>query len=222
MNKHQSERWCLSGFRKSRIGPRILPFWSSMTDQRTKRLTYFERLRQQLGPRLEIVSRENRGHGQSCLQGYRLASERRIPFLLQIDSDGQCDPQYFFRFWRERNQYEVIYGQRVRREDGWRRTIASVILKLSLLVFCRVYCVDANVPYRLMHTGVLDDKISKIPSDFFLANVVLAVLLKRDSKIRHFSVPIVFRERYGGEPTVRMSKFGEKAFELISQLNRLK
>src|SRR4051812_47123881 len=67
------------------------------------------RLREQLGPRLEILEQPNQGHGQTCLNGYRLALERGIPFVFQIDSDGQCDPQYFFRFWRERETYDVIY-----------------------------------------------------------------------------------------------------------------
>src|SRR6218665_1259369 len=58
-----------------------------------------ESLRPKFGPRLEIVERSNHGHGQSCLFGYRVAAERQIPFVFQIDSDGQCDPQYFFRFW---------------------------------------------------------------------------------------------------------------------------
>ncbi len=56
------------------------------------------RLKAQFGDRLEIHERENRGHGQSCLEGYRIACERGIEYVFQIDSDGQCDPQYFFRF----------------------------------------------------------------------------------------------------------------------------
>jgi dolichol-phosphate mannosyltransferase len=45
-------------------------------------------LRAEFGARMEYVSRENRGHGQSCLEGYRVAIERGIPFVHQIDSAG--------------------------------------------------------------------------------------------------------------------------------------
>lgn len=186
----------------------------------TRRILY--RLRQQLGPRLEIIEQENRGHGQTCLRGYRLACERRVPYVFQIDSDGQCDPQYFFRFWRLRANYDVIYGHRVRRQDGWRRVMASLILKVTLLVMERTYCVDANVPYRLMQTAVLGDKLSRIPAGFFLANVALAVLLNRDRSVRASSIPIMFRERYGGEPPISVAKFGGKAFQMISQLRALR
>jgi dolichol-phosphate mannosyltransferase len=179
------------------------------------------RLRDQLGPRFEILDQTNKGHGQSCLVGYREACRRDVPFVFQIDSDGQCDPQYFFRFWRERKKFDVIYGHRKKREDGWRRVVASQVLRAALLLGARVNCVDANVPYRLMRTTNLEKILDRIPQDFFLANVALAVLLRRDSAWHHASIPIRFRERYGGEPSVKLAKFGEKARELTNQLQRL-
>jgi dolichol-phosphate mannosyltransferase len=179
------------------------------------------RLREQLGPRFEILSRENRGHGQSCLEGYFIACERNIPYVFQIDSDGQCDPQYFFRFWRDREKYDVLYGKRVRRDDGWRRVLASTVLRCSLFLFAGANCVDANVPYRLMQTPKICKFLPKIPPDFSLANIALAVLLKKDKSLVHGSVPIHFRERYGGEPSVPISRFGVKAFELFKQLKSL-
>lgn len=179
------------------------------------------RLRNQLGSRFEVLDQSNCGHGQSCLVGYRAACDRQIPWVFQIDSDGQCDPQYFFRFWRERQNYDVIYGTRVKRDDGWRRVAASHILRLTLLLSAGVNCVDANVPYRLMRTPQLDRVLASIPKDFFLANIALAVLLRRIRSCRHGSVPIRFRERYGGEPSVRLGKFGEKAIELTRQLKTL-
>ena len=177
------------------------------------------RLHQQLGDRFEILNQSNMGHGQSCLNGYRIACERGIPYVFQIDSDGQCDPQYFFRFWRLRESQDVVYGVRKHRDDGWRRVIASRILWWTIFVCAGCNCADANVPYRLIRTKGLLEKISRIPADFFLANVALAVLLRRDRTWRHASVPIHFRERYGGEPSVALGKFGGKARELVRQLS---
>jgi glycosyltransferase involved in cell wall biosynthesis len=184
-------------------------------------LKILNRLRDQLGPRLEILTHSNCGHGQTCLAGYRLACERNIPHVLQIDSDGQCDPQYFFRFWRLREKFDVIYGVRTKRDDGWRRVLASLILKTVLLTTQRVHCADANVPYRLIRTEKLLPLLEKIPPDFFLVNVALAVLLKK-SRWTHHHIPIRFRERYGGEPSVKLGKFSEKAVELVTQLSKIK
>ncbi len=184
-------------------------------------LAVLEQLKVQLGSRLEVVSHANRGHGQSCLEGYRHTLDRHAHWVFQIDSDGQCDPQYFFRFWRIRESHEVIYGVRRKRDDGWRRVLASRILRLVLMAVCRVYCVDANVPYRLMRVDVLKGPLDRIPADFFLANIGLAVLLRKDRKISEGRVNIRFRERYGGEPSVALGKFGEKASELVRQLRSL-
>ena len=170
--------------------------------------------------RLEVVTqRPNRGHGQSCLAGYRIAAERRVPWVFQIDSDGQCDPQYFFRFWRERDHHDVLYGRRgSRRDDGFRRTFASLVVRTFLLVLFRVNCADANVPYRLMRTAAVAPWLDRVPADFSLANIGLAVILKKRTRLRHGYVKIHFRERYGGEPAVGFSKFGVKAAELYRQL----
>lgn len=184
-------------------------------------LAVLVKLKEQLGTRLEIVSHTNRGHGQSCLAGYRNALSRGAQWVFQIDSDGQCDPQYFFRFWRLREKCDVIYGVRKTRDDGWRRVVASRILRLVLALACRVNCVDANVPYRLMRPGSIKDALDRIPSDFFLANVAIAALLRQNPSIREGRVPIRFRERYGGEPSVALGKFGSKAAELMTQLRAL-
>lgn len=185
-----------------------------------KSLEILQRLRQQLGERVQVISRENKGHGQSCVEGYRWACQQKIPWVLQIDSDGQCDPQYFFRFWRLRQNYDVVYGIRRRREDGWRRVIASWVLRVVLFSTQGVWCPDANVPYRLMKREILAAEVEKIARTFFLANIALAVLLKK-SAVYHGYVPIGFRERYGGEPSVRFGKFTDKAIELVKQLAEL-
>lgn len=184
-------------------------------------LQLLKRLQSQLGPKLEVRTHTNVGHGQCCLVGYREACKRAIPFVFQIDSDGQCDPQYFFRFWRDRHKFDVVYGRRHVREDGWRRVAASYVLRATLLATAGVNCVDANVPYRLMRTQGLVSVLERIPSDFFLANVALAVLLRRERSWRHGHIPIRFRERYGGEPSVALGNFGHRAFQLRKQLRAL-
>ncbi|MES2659790.1 MAG: glycosyltransferase family 2 protein [Verrucomicrobiota bacterium] len=183
-------------------------------------LEILKTLQVELGPRLEWISRENRGHGQSCIQGYRIALERHIPFAFQMDSDGQCDPRFFPEFWKQAGRFDVIYGERTR-EDGWRRVLASILLRRLLWLGFRVDCVDANVPYRLMRTDTCADAIHSIPRDFFLANVALAVVLRKNRTLREGVVPIRFLSRYGGEPSVPFSKFAIKAMELFRQLKRL-
>lgn len=180
-------------------------------------LEILKSLKFQLGDRLEILSRPNCGHGQSCIQGYRVAIQRNNPYILQIDSDGQSNPTHFSAFWEKRDQFDVIYGKRTR-QDGIRRIIASAVLRTALLLVAKVNCTDANVPYRLMKTAACASAIASVPEAINLANIALAVILRRDPAISHGAVPITFPPRYGGEPSVPFSKFAAKAVELFQQV----
>jgi glycosyltransferase involved in cell wall biosynthesis len=173
------------------------------------------------GARLEVHTRENRGHGASCLEGYREAVARGIPWVFQIDSDGQCDPRFFGRMWQMREGWDVIYGRRVGRDDGVARLVASWVLKMVLLLLEGVSCVDANSPYRLMRTPILQGRL-EAAENVHLANVALAVMLRRDDAVRHASTSICFRKRRGGVASVRLAQLGRKALQLVSQLKKLR
>lgn len=170
--------------------------------------------------RIELVRHANRGHGQTCLVGYRLAAQRRVPWVLQIDSDGQCDPAFFAAVWSQRDTHDIVYGKRAQRRDGWKRIVASALVRLVVRVASGADCTDANVPYRLMRTQHLRPLVDSIPPDFDLANIALAVQIKR-AGWREAVVPIVFRRRAGGEASVPLTRFAHKARELIAQLKSL-
>jgi hypothetical protein len=108
-------------------------------------------------------------------------------------------------------------GHRTERLDGWQRVLASRLVRAVVRMATGARCVDANVPYRLMTTHGLLPLVDSVPSSFALANIALAVQLQRASW-REAQVPIVFRPRAGGEPTVPLTRFAEKALELIYQL----
>lgn len=173
-----------------------------------------------LGGRIEIERHANRGHGQTCLAGYSIACQRGIPWVFQIDSDGQCDPAYFAAVWAKRTDHDVVYGHRATRRDGWKRVLASALVRLVVRLSSGIDCTDANVPYRLMRTEKLLPLVASIPPSFDLANIALAVQIKR-AGWRECAVPIVFRARIGGEPSVPLFRFARKANELITELRGL-
>lgn len=80
-----------------------------------------------------------------------------------------------------------------------------------------------------MHPEVIKVKqlicflVTGIQQQFFekYRSIALAVLLRRANTWPHGSVPIKFREGYGGEPSVGLGKFGEEARQLLNQLKRI-
>jgi dolichol-phosphate mannosyltransferase len=188
---------------------------------RDRSLDVLRGLQERFGSRLLATTQPNRGHGQTCLEGYRHGIAMGARYLFQIDSDGQCDPRYFRSLWRIREQFTVVYGVRKTRDDGWMRVLISRILGLMLRWAFRANCPDANVPYRLMQADAVAGAIDRIPADFHLANVALAVLLARDKSCSHGFVPIGFRKRYGGQSSVSPLMFGRKAVALHRQIRKM-
>jgi dolichol-phosphate mannosyltransferase len=170
-----------------------------------------------LDGRITAIRHANMGHGQTCLAGYRQACLSGAAWVFQIDSDGQCDPAYFREVWERREGHDVVYGHRLERLDGWQRVLASRLVRAVVRMSTGARCVDANVPYRLMTTNGLLPLVDSVPSGFDLANIALAVQIQR-AGWREAQVPIVFRPRAGGEPTVPLTRFAGKALELIYQL----
>lgn len=180
-------------------------------------LLQLEQARAVHGHGIEILSRANRGHGRSCVEGYRIAAEKGAAWVLQIDSDGQCDPRFFSALWEKRKNADAIYGVRAKRDDGLIRMAISWVLKLFLLMMGGAYCKDPNTPYRLMRTSVLGPHLENADA-VNLSNICLALHLRKDRSVRHASIPIRFRKRTAGVSKTKPMDFIRKAFELGEQL----
>jgi dolichol-phosphate mannosyltransferase len=169
-------------------------------------------------PELRIHRHSNRGHGQSCLVGYVEAAAMGATYVFQIDSDGQCDPAGFAGVWGRRGSAAAIYGRRVTRDDGRARRLISAVLRLSLKVARGTRLNDTNVPFRLYRAPMAAAAARRIPADFNLANIAMAILLEPEGFVE---VPIHFRDRIGGQATVRLWGFAPKALRLHRDLLRL-
>lgn len=168
------------------------------------------------------VEKRNGGHGLACRTGYVLAVERGPAWTLQIDSDGQCDPQFFAAFWNDRDQADAIFGVRKTRDDGFSRVLISMACRVLTFLLCGTDLKDANVPYRLIRTSFLKEAVSQIPEDFDMQNVALTLRLKRNSSVRWKYVPIHFRDRQGGTNSINYRRILSMGWELLSNLHRIR
>jgi hypothetical protein len=97
--------------------------------------------------------------------------------------------------------------------------VISAVLRLSLKVTRRTRLNDTNVPFRLYRAPLAAAAAGRIPGDFNLANIAMALLLEPEG---FEEVPIHFRDRIGGHPTVRIWGFAPKAMRLHRDLFRLR
>lgn len=72
-----------------------------------------------------------------------------------LDSDGQCDPRDFPRFWTERERSDVVIGHRVNRQDTTLRRAMSRSFYLVYKLLYRVPVHDPSCPYVLARHDVI-------------------------------------------------------------------
>ena len=161
----------------------------------------------------KIINKKNSGHGDTCKFAYNMIVKKKEKFkyLLQIDSDNQCNPAYVLKFLKLLNlkDYDFIYGYRKYRHDGYTRFLISRILSLTIYIKKFIYIKDLNTPYRLMKTEYLKNillsiKKKKKYKNIKLFNCVLSYEITNKYNIKW--VDIKFRERV----------FGESKFNFIS------
>ena len=172
----------------------------------------------ELGPRLRVVNKKNSGHGRSCREGYERALAEGAAWILQIDSDGQCDPVFFPAFYKDRQSHDCIFGQRRTRDDGFGRVVISRCCSLLLWLTTGMNLKDANVPYRLMRAKSLRNALKSVPACFDLQNIALSVALKSERQLRWKYLPIHFRARQGGKNSINYYKIATMGLIFLRDL----
>jgi len=188
---------------------------------RDNTLPILRRLQLQFPDQLLVLDKPNSGHGRSCRVGYEAALQENSQWILQIDSDGQCDPVFFTFFWAKRNEADCIFGLRVERDDGLMRKLISKAASILTSIITGRDLKDANVPYRLLRHGALERALANVPKNFDIQNVALTVSLKRNPALRWSYVPIRFRARQGGTNSINLPKIARMGFEMLIQIHRV-
>ena len=170
-------------------------------------------------PGVSVIEKPNSGHGQTCIQGYRQALATSAEWVLQVDSDGQCDPGDLAVLWRARAAPAVL-GRRVRRDDGRIRMLGSLLVRLAVRLTTGASVADANVPYRLVRREVLAAAVEGTPRDFVLANVLVAVILCRGLGRELRFVEIGFRQRLAGPAKTNTTRLAGRVVMMGWQLLR--
>lgn len=156
-------------------------------------------------PQLIPLTKRNGGHGAAVLYGYDYALEQNADYIFQTDSDGQTNPEEFWAFWKQRDQYDMVIGKRCHREDGISRIIVTKMLKAVIRLCFGVSVPDANTPFRLMNSQTLRREIGLVPKDFNLSNVIISVIYaKKKCRVRY--LPITFRPRQGGVNSINLRR----------------
>lgn len=164
-------------------------------------------------PKLEILTDSDRQHGPKLIALYSYAINKGADFIFQTDSDGQTNPDEFEAFWNARDEYDVVIGNRTVRGDGKSRAFVEKVVCLLVKMFFGVKVPDANAPFRLMKSSVVDKYLPRLPKDYFLPNIMMTVYFSFYHEKLAFR-KISFESRKAGKNSInipRIVKIGWKA-----------
>jgi glycosyltransferase involved in cell wall biosynthesis len=99
-----------------------------------------------------LMSNQRKGYSQAVKDGMIVQTS---PFLLCLDSDGQCDPNDFEKFWQIRDQYDILIGWRTKRSDDFWRVAFSRIFHRFYTLILGVPVHDPSCPYILTKRNVI-------------------------------------------------------------------
>ncbi|MBC5779278.1 glycosyltransferase family 2 protein [Blautia difficilis] len=175
----------------------------------------------QTRPLLIPLTKPNGGHGSTVLYGYRYAIEHKADYIFQTDSDGQTNPDEFEAFWRKRNTYNAIIGNRKVRGDGKSRKFVENTVCLLLRLIFGVKIPDANAPFRLMHTDLVNKYIHRLPKNYNLPNIMLTTYFVYYKEKITF-LPITFKPRQAGTNSLNLKKITKIGYQAIKDFHTLK
>ncbi|HEV3251529.1 MAG TPA: glycosyltransferase family 2 protein [Puia sp.] len=123
-------------------------------------------------PTLHILTRTNRGHGPSLLEGYKTASGAR--WIFQIDGDHQFETSAFPILWEKREQFDFLLAERGPEGATGFRNAISFCSRWVVNVFYGNPIKDVNSPYRLMRNDWVKEALAIIPQGSFAPNLLLS------------------------------------------------
>lgn len=166
-------------------------------------------------PLMVALSKKNGGHGSTVLYGYRYAINEHSDYIFQTDSDGQTNPAEFEAFWAERDSHDAILGVRTVRGDGKSRKFVENVVCLLLRLIFHVRVHDANAPFRLMRTELVNKYIDRLPANYNLPNIMFTTYFayyKENLAFREIS----FKPRQGGTNSINIKKIIKIGWKAMS------
>lgn len=172
-------------------------------------------------PKLVILDQTGKQHGPKLIALYRYAIQQGADYIFQTDSDGQTDPLEFRAFWRRRYEYDAIIGHRSSRGDGrFRAFVEGVVCALLRIIF-GIRVPDANAPFRLMTTAVVDKYIDRFEEDYFLPNIMLTTFFSYYHEKLLFR-RISFKPRQGGVNSINVKKIFKAGLDALKDFIRFR
>ena len=165
------------------------------------------------------MTANKKGYPKAMREAFLSISPNEYQYVVAIDSDGQYEPNDFFRIWKvmQEDSPDIVMGRRVtRKEPLYRKCLSRGLQVLERLMF-PVPCKDVTSVMRLMKVDRAHEIVKNIrfsPYNFWLEFTARMSL----NGYRIVEIPIAYRERSGGSKVYSVAKMPKVILSEFSAL----
>lgn len=151
----------------------------------------------------------NLGIGGAVQTGYRYAYKNGYDMAVQVDGDGQHDPEFLEKMaeYLVETKADMVIGSRFIEKQGFQssgtRRIGIKYFTILIKVLTGKTITDPTSGLRLVNRDIIEMFAYDYPKDYPEPESSVAVL-RRGKKIQE--IPVVMRERNGGVSSISLKK----------------
>lgn len=151
----------------------------------------------------------NLGIGGAVQTGYRYALENDYDVAVQVDGDGQHDPEFLniMAEYLEKENLDIVIGSRFIEKEGFQssklRRIGIVFFSVLIKTLTGVKITDPTSGLRMAGKNVIALFAEDYPRDYPEPESVVTVI-RRGMKVEE--IPVVMKEREGGVSSISLKK----------------
>lgn len=146
----------------------------------------------------------NLGVGGAMRLGFKFARERGFDCVVQIDSDGQHDPQTVPALLEQLKYFDLVVGARFAGEGDYivrgPRSWAMSFLAFTLSKVCETELTDTTSGLRASGPKAIELFAETYPAEY-LGDTIEALVIAAKNNLEITQVPVAMRPRAGGEPS---------------------
>lgn len=151
----------------------------------------------------------NLGIGGAVQTGYKYALEHGYDVAVQVDGDGQHDPEFLNKMAEHlmKNGLDMVIGSRFIEKEGFQssklRRIGIIFFSVLIKILTGKRITDPTSGLRMVGRNVMALFAVDYPRDYPEPESVVAVI-RRGMKVEE--IPVIMRERSGGVSSISLKK----------------
>lgn len=151
----------------------------------------------------------NLGIGGAVQTGYKYALEHGYDVAVQVDGDGQHDPEFLNKMAEHlmKNGLDMVIGSRFIEKEGFQssklRRIGIVFFSVLIKILTGKRITDPTSGLRMVGRNVMSLFAVDYPRDYPEPESVVAVI-RRGMKVEE--IPVIMKERSGGVSSISLKK----------------